>query len=283
MVTGADTGFGYNSSANMNNQFTTAYQVAKLGGVKKVPGGQIVPIEGTDAVEFIGKSHEKGGVTIDKNTEVEGGETMDQVTMNNNNKQDYIFSKYLKLGGKSFAQRHKEILKGSGSQAEIQRLAAMQEETAGRNPQQVARYGGIHKYVDGGVPTSCPEGFEMDASGNCVPEQPYQQEGTFNRENPGALPKEALEGAVREDRPGPSGYIISGYRLKDGSFYDPSNMTERIQSVQREGAEIEAGLFSLPGAALSGVRSGLAGAARLGYNMINDKAIVIKQKILSLL
>jgi GH24 family phage-related lysozyme (muramidase) len=149
-LTGQDTGFGLNSSTNMNNQFTNQYQVAKTGGVKKVPGGQIVPIEGTDAVEFKGRSHENGGVTIDKNTEVEGGETMDQVAMNDNNKQDYIFSKYLKLGGKSFAQRHKEILKGSGSQAEIQQLAAMQEKVAGRDSQQVAAYGGFHKYEEGG-------------------------------------------------------------------------------------------------------------------------------------
>lgn len=133
---------------------------------KKVPGGQIVPIEGTDAVEFKGRSHENGGVTIDKNTEVEGGETMDQVTMNDNNKQDYIFSKYLKLGGKSFAQRHKEILKGNGSQADIQQLAAMQEKVAGRDSKQVAAYGGFHKYAEGGA--LCPPGYIKDSSGNCV-------------------------------------------------------------------------------------------------------------------
>lgn len=182
-LSGVDTGFGYNSSTNMNNQFTNQYQVARLGGTtgiqedrrtKKVPGGKIVPIEGTDAVEFIGRSHEKGGVTIDRNTEVEGGETMDQVNMNNNNKQDYIFSKYLKLGGKSFAQRHKEILKGSGSQADIQQLASMQEKVAGRNPQQVAAYGGFHKYLEGGAsatdaPTACPDGYVKTDWGACEP------------------------------------------------------------------------------------------------------------------
>lgn len=182
-LSGADTGFGYNSSTNMNNQFTNQYQVARTGGTtgiqedrrtKKVPGGKIVPIEGTDAVEFIGRSHEKGGVTIDKNTEVEGGETMDQVAMSNNNKQDYIFSKYLKLGGKSFAQRHKEILKGNGSQAEIQQLASMQEKVAGRDSKQVAAYGGFHKYLDGGVKPcpECPPGTICDvATGACVPDE----------------------------------------------------------------------------------------------------------------
>lgn len=187
-LTSADTGFGLNSS-NMNNQFTNQYQVAQTGGVtgiqedrrtKKVPGGKIVPIEGTDAVEFVGRTHAQGGILIDKNTEVEGGgkngqgETMDQVVMNDNNKQDYIFSKYLKLGGKSFAQRHKEILKGSGSQAEIQQLAAMQEKVAGRDSKQVAQYGGVHKYLDGGVKPcpECPPGTICDvATGACVPDE----------------------------------------------------------------------------------------------------------------
>jgi hypothetical protein len=182
-LTSADTGFGLNSSTNMNNNFTNQYQVARDGGVtgiqedrrpKKVPGGKIVPIEGTDAVEFKGRSHEKGGIHVDSKTEVEGGETQDQVVMNNNNKQDYIFSKYLKLGGKSFAQRHKEILKGNGSQAEIQQLAAMQEKVAGRDSKQVAAYGGFHKYLEGGVKPcpECPPGTICDvATGACVPDE----------------------------------------------------------------------------------------------------------------
>jgi hypothetical protein len=281
--TGADTGFGLNSSPNMNNQFTNAYQVAKTGGVKKVPGGQIVPIEGTDAIEYVGRSHEEGGMfpeakkeggKINKGSiEVEGGETEDQVIMEDNNTRDYIFSKYLKLGGKSFAQRHKEILKGTGSQAEIQQLAAMQEKMAGRNPQQIARYGGIHKYVDGGVTEPCQNGYVKDANGNCVPEQPYQQEGVFNRENPGAPTKESLSNAKLVTVNGPSGSRYQVYQLPDGSTYDPNNMNQKIQSVQKEGAETEGALFAAPGAIAQGVTSGLAGAARLGYNMINDKAL----------
>lgn len=188
-LTGVDTGFGLNSSTNMNNQFTSQYQVAKTGGVtsiqedrrpKKVPGGKIVPIEGTDAVEFVGRSHENGGIRVDSKTEVEGGETQDQVVMNNNNKQDYIFSKYLKLGGKSFAQRHKEILAAGGDQSAIQALAQKQEEMAGRNPSQVARYGGVHKYLNGGVQCpDCPEGTVCDpATGTCVPEETGASSGT---------------------------------------------------------------------------------------------------------
>jgi hypothetical protein len=175
-----DPGYAY-AGSDTQNLFTNAYQVAKTGGVKYIPGGKIVPIEGTDAIEYVGRSHEEGGMfpeakkqggkIKDKGSiEVEGGETEDQVIMEDNNKKDYIFSKYLKLGGKSFAQRHKEILKGNGSQAEIQQLAAMQEKMAGRNPQQIARYGGIHKYVDGGV-TDPPQNTPGSGS--------YQQVGKF--------------------------------------------------------------------------------------------------------
>lgn len=265
-LTGADTGFGLNSSTNMNNQFTNQFQVAKLGGVKKVPGGKIVPIEGTDAIEYIGRSHAEGGIfpearkeggKINKgNIEVEDGETEDQVIMNNNSKQDYIFSKYLKLGGKSFAQRHKEILKNGGSQADIQKLAVMQEEKAGRNPQQIAKYGGIHKYVDGGL-TDPPENTPGSGS--------YQQVGKFGAPD--------LTNAKLITVNGPSGSRYQVYQFPDGSTYDPNNMNQKIQSVKAEGAQTEANLFALPGAAASGVKSALGTATRLGYNMINDKAL----------
>jgi len=256
-LTGPDTGFGLNSSTNMNNNFTNQYQVAKLGGVKKVPGGQIVPIEGTDAVEFKGKSHENGGVTIDRNTEVEGGETMDQVAMNNNNKQDYIFSKYLKLGGKSFAQRHKEILKGSGSQADIQQLASMQEKVAGRDSQQVAAYGGFHKYLEGGVKPcpECPPGTICDvATGACVPDEDSGSGNSYDWNATGVEGFKAKQNAANpaattaKQEPakpaGPTLYFNNDtkkytYRDEKGaelmSGYDQNRLTNQM-NAQRPGA-----------------------------------------------
>lgn len=74
------------------------------------------PIPGSDAVEFKGRSHEQGGIMLDPMTEVEGGETMDKVTMKKGGVGDYFFSQHLKMGGKSFAQRHKDILKNGGRQ-----------------------------------------------------------------------------------------------------------------------------------------------------------------------
>ena len=122
----------------------------KAGGVK-LPGGTMNPIPGSDAVEFKGKSHKQGGILLDEQTEVEGGETMDKVTMKNEGPSDYFFSKYLKLGGKSYAQRHKDILKKGGTQQDIDALAMSQEKTAGRNPGiiQMER-GGAYQYQFGG-------------------------------------------------------------------------------------------------------------------------------------
>jgi len=126
--------------------------LAKHGGVR-LPGGTMNPIPGSDAVEFKGKSHKQGGILLDEQTEVEGGETMDKVTMKNEGPSDYFFSKYLKLGGKSYAQRHKDILKKGGTQQDIDALAMSQEKTAGRNPGiiQMMQTGGVRKYQTAGA------------------------------------------------------------------------------------------------------------------------------------
>lgn len=166
---GMQTGFGYNTSTNMNMQPTSSFY-GETGGARKVPGGQIVPIKGSDAVEFQGRPHSKGGIRLDGRTEVEGGETMDQVMMSGGRPNDYFFSKYLKLGGKSFAKHHKEILAEGGSQAKIQQLAKLQELAANkkgekdRTPEQIAAYGGIHKYKMAGPEESAMAQSNMDAA-----------------------------------------------------------------------------------------------------------------------
>ena len=181
---GFNTGFGYNTSTNMNTQ-PTSYFNKETGGVRKVPGGKIVPIPNSNAVEFIGNKHgESGqgsdsGIKIDPITEVEHKETQQPVMMarsgGKNQMNDYFFSAYLKLGGKSFAQRHKEILKSGGSQANIQQLAQMQELVASKKepnrgpeqiapPEQVAAYGGIHKYRMAGPEESAMAQSNMDAA-----------------------------------------------------------------------------------------------------------------------
>lgn len=133
--------------------FDFGTDIAKYGGYYqsggiKLPGGVAKPIPGSDAIEFKGRSHAQGGIMVDPNTEVEGNETMDKVTMKNGNKSDYFFSQYLKMGGKSFAQRHKDILKNGGRQKDIDALAKLQEKKAGRDPNTVKL--GAGGYYQGG-------------------------------------------------------------------------------------------------------------------------------------
>ena len=140
------------------------------GGVK-LPGGVAKPIPGSDAIEFKGRSHEQGGIMIDPNTEVEGDETMDKVTMKNGGKNDYFFSQHLKLGGKSFAQRHKDLLKNGGTQGEIDYLAKLQEEKAGRNPEDV-KLGAGGYYQLGGMDDDIAATVNIPEV-NISPEVPY--------------------------------------------------------------------------------------------------------------
>lgn len=201
-----NTGFGLNSSTNMNNDNTTAYgqnmgtQYARTGGAKKVPGGQIVPM-GKNAVKFLGRKHEQGGIDLDPYTEVEGDETMQKdMKMKNGKKNDYFFSSFLKVGNKTFAQKHEEILKSGLPKrtitAKLQDLAKLQEQVAGRDPEEVQggekayRLGGQMLFKKGGAndkPTACPEGYVLETSlsgadGTCVPKEWKEKEQGLHNE-----------------------------------------------------------------------------------------------------
>ena len=129
----------------------------QMGGIQPLPGGVAAPIPGSDAVEFMGNKHNESGmgsdsgIMLDEQTEVEDGETMDQVNMKHGGKRDYFFSSYLKKGGKSYADMHKNILAMGGSQEDINMLARMQEKAAGRDPKQVAKLGGVVQYQRAGA------------------------------------------------------------------------------------------------------------------------------------
>jgi len=112
------------------------------GGIAtKLPGG---------ATEFTGRTHEQGGIYVDDQTEVENGETMDKVYG-----QDYFFSNYLKLGGRTFSDLHKNLLYSGANQAQINALADIQEKVSGRAKM---RFGGKRKlYKKGG-----PKGLNED-------------------------------------------------------------------------------------------------------------------------
>jgi len=133
--------------------------VYETGGLQ-LPGGVMTNIPGSDAVEFTGQTHDEGGIMMDNITEVEDGETMDQVTMKDGGKHDYFFSHHLKHGGVPFAEHHKSILNNGGDQGDIDYLAKMQEKKAGRTTDKIgtAELGGIVKYDNGGEKKDIKEG-----------------------------------------------------------------------------------------------------------------------------
>ena len=177
------------NNLSTNPYVLTGYQNAlqqvrgyQTGG--KVPGGEIKPLQG-GAVEFVGRTHKEGGIMIDPSTEVEDGETMDKVNMVDK-QGDYIFSNYLKLGGKTFSQRHKEILNRKGSQSEIQNLAKMQETVAakdgeaGRTPKKIMQTAGDRN------PWSGSAGAEWAVQGN----RGIDKEATIGKTPTGNLSEE---------------------------------------------------------------------------------------------
>jgi len=163
---------GFNVGTSMSNSYLPGNQMFKAGGGINLPGGVMKDLPG-GAKEFVGNKHFNGGIMLDESTEVEGGETMDKVAMTDQGPQDYVFSEYLKLGGKSFSQRHKDILKRGGTQKEIQNLAKLQEQVAKkegrdengpRGPERIAKKGGVVELQAG------------DAVGReILPEVPEQQ------------------------------------------------------------------------------------------------------------
>lgn len=173
-----------------------------LKNSKQAGGSYMKPLAG-GAVEFMGPKHSKGGIMLDAQTEVEGGETMDKVNMKNGGPGDYIFSDFLKVGKKTFAQRHKEMLERGGTQADIQKLAKMQEEVAKRegrdengerNPKMIMEEGGATNYdffdddSYGAIPADAAgEDFELDAENAYARRFPEEQhkteEGLYRRDD----------------------------------------------------------------------------------------------------
>jgi len=156
----------------------TLKQKYKKGGTQ-LEGGVMLPIPGTNAVEFKGNTHEEGGILLDKKTEVENNEIMTKVDTKDG-KKDYFFSSYLKKGGLSFADISKDILKNGGTQTEINLLAKMQEKAAKRDPKQIARLGGVVKYATGGTKAGV---MWQDIFGNEIDLSSITSNGIYFRTN----------------------------------------------------------------------------------------------------
>tara|TARA_R100000900_G_scaffold86636_1_gene67769 strand:- start:411 stop:2216 length:1806 start_codon:yes stop_codon:yes gene_type:complete len=140
--------------------------------------------------------------------------------MRDGGKSDYFFSNHLKHGGMPFSARHKQILEMGGSQKEIDMLAQIQEEKAGRDPEDVASpqamYGGKRLYDKGGKRKALanPGAYEengtvYDMNGGILYQDlnmngmDDQDEGIISYERSNQLKQDEVEAEV-EDKPVPN-------------------------------------------------------------------------------
>ena len=223
----------------------------EMGGAKALPGGMVAPIPGTDAVEFMGQTHEEGGIMMDPQTEVEDGETMDKVTIKRGGKRDYFFSSHLKKAGRSYADMHKDVLAMGGTQEDVDMLARMQEKSAGRDPNQVAKLGGVVEYNTGGLSqadkmANFQKILEMDPSySRLLDYQMLQQEGQVPMMSAEELPTTYGDGLI-----GPETRFSSILGQDDLYFSNPENLAQAGQTPEmkqgfnlREKANLFAGSF----------------------------------------
>ena len=124
------------------NLGTSAPMSMKLGGYTKV----------------YGPSHEDGGVPKDLDedgvidSELEGGEIIEEMRGGGRVPKKYIWSDHLKKGGMSYAKNFEEMKKKGASKKDIEKLRVEQEVAAGRDPRMLyAKYGGMMKYKAGGA------------------------------------------------------------------------------------------------------------------------------------
>ena len=223
----------------------------EMGGAKALPGGMVAPIPGNVSVEFMGQTHEEGGIMMDPQTEVEDGETMDKVTMKRGGKRDYFFSSHLKKGGRSYADMHKDVLAMGGTQEDVDMLARMQEKSAGRDPNQVAKLGGVVEYNTGGLSqadkmANFQKILEMDPSySRLLDYQMLQQEGQVPMMSAEELPTTYGDGLM-----GPETRFSSILGQDDLYFSNPENLAQAGQTPEmkqgfnlREKANLFAGSF----------------------------------------
>ena len=81
------------------------------------------------AKQVQGPRHEQGGVPLDNNTEVEGGETMDNVRTSQGDG-EFVFSDRIQVPetDMTFAQLHKVMVEKGATEDEIAQLAELQEQ-----------------------------------------------------------------------------------------------------------------------------------------------------------
>ena len=132
------------------NYYDQGSGLAKYGGMREYQmGGEYQKVNGP--------SHEKGGIDMDlsgdgvDDSNLEGGEIIEEMKHGGNAPKKYIWSDHLKTGGMSFAKKFEKLRKGGARPGDVETLRIEQEIAAKRDPSKLyAKYGGMHKYQTGG-------------------------------------------------------------------------------------------------------------------------------------
>tara|TARA_R110001632_G_scaffold64973_3_gene154300 strand:- start:350 stop:1819 length:1470 start_codon:yes stop_codon:yes gene_type:complete len=120
------------------------------------------------------------------------------------------------MGGKSFAQRHKDILKNGGSQKDIDKLAKMQETKAGRDPNAVQLGAGGYKTFQLGGNIPVPPAVVNSFSGNPTP-APMPQNNTLTQQGPSHFENQNVTQDVLNRQLQQSKDIMSGKLVFDAA------------------------------------------------------------------
>lgn len=238
------------------NLKTTTGQMAKYGGKIEYLQGGVAKSLGRGAKEYIGKSHEEGGIDLPGNIEVEGGET---------EQNNYIFSKHLKLHtGISYAQAHKNLLASGASSEEIKQLALSQEAAAGRNPNEIktmkfAKYGGPLQYDKGGEKQTLKERRKERLVNK------FNEEYDAQIQELAGLPEDQraarFQEMVNEFAKNES---ITDAKIEDAKTFNKRDLTDALVGFTGTGA--------VPGAMIGGP-AGLAIAGSIGLGVGAAKAL----------
>jgi len=143
-----------------------ADRISKTGG--NTAGTPVQKYMGGGYTKVNGPSHEDGGVAMDLDadgvvdSELEGGEIIEEMKHGGNASKKYIWSDHLKTGGMSFAKKFEQERKRGATPRRIEKLRVEQELAAKRDPSKLyAKYGGMMKYGYGGKMEYMKEGGKL--------------------------------------------------------------------------------------------------------------------------
>ena len=207
-----------------------AMDVLMNGGIRKYMAGGYQKVTGP--------SHENGGVAMDLDadgavdSELEGGEIIEEMKHGGNASKKYIWSDHLKTGGMSFAKKFEQERKRGATPRRIEKLRVEQELAAKRDPSKLyKKYGGMMKYKSGGTANFEPHMMYDPKTGKGVKANTYEKHLE--------LKNKSYDHREREEK-SMGGMMKYGYGgkmeyMKEGGKLPKEVLESRLESHMSEG------------------------------------------------